>query len=193
MRSGQCAEFPIRHSMAAMKLIFLHGAPASGKLTVAKALLAALPARLLDNHAAIDAARTIFDFGAPGFWELVDTVRESLLQAAFKSDISYLIVTLCYSEPEDRPFFDQLEDDVVRNGGSVVPVFLYCSETEAAQRVGNADRVQRRKTSSVQGRSDFLSRYAIAPVPRENCLAIDTESTAPEQAAEQIMRHFALR
>jgi tRNA uridine 5-carbamoylmethylation protein Kti12 len=53
-----------------MKLIFLHGAPASGKLTVATALLKALPARLLDNHAAIDAARTVFDIGAPGFGNL---------------------------------------------------------------------------------------------------------------------------
>jgi hypothetical protein len=25
--------------------------------------------RLFDNHAAIDVARTVFDFGAPGFWE----------------------------------------------------------------------------------------------------------------------------
>jgi hypothetical protein len=50
-----------------MKLIFLHGSPAVGKLTVAKALLRLVQGRLVDNHAAIDLARTIFDFGAPGF------------------------------------------------------------------------------------------------------------------------------
>jgi tRNA uridine 5-carbamoylmethylation protein Kti12 len=49
-----------------MKLLFLHGSPATGKLTVAKALLRMVPGRLMDNHAAIDFARTIFDFGAPG-------------------------------------------------------------------------------------------------------------------------------
>ena len=47
-----------------MKLLFIHGAPASGKLTVAKAVLQAVPGRLFDNHAAIDVARTVFDFGA---------------------------------------------------------------------------------------------------------------------------------
>ena len=57
-----------------MKLLFLHGAPAAGKLTVAKALLRIVPGRLMDNHAAIDLALTIFDFGAPGFWELVHDV-----------------------------------------------------------------------------------------------------------------------
>ena len=58
-----------------MKLIFIHGAPASGKLTVAKALLRAVPGRLFDNHVAINLARTVFDLDAPGFWELVHVVR----------------------------------------------------------------------------------------------------------------------
>jgi tRNA uridine 5-carbamoylmethylation protein Kti12 len=47
-----------------MMLLFLHGSPAVGKLTVAKALLRIVPGRLMDNHAAIDLALTIFDFGA---------------------------------------------------------------------------------------------------------------------------------
>ena len=64
-----------------MKLLLLHGAPAAGKLTVAKALLRQVPGRLFDNHAAIDLARTIFDFGAPGFWELVRSLRYAALEA----------------------------------------------------------------------------------------------------------------
>ena len=65
-----------------MKLVFLHGAPASGKLTVAKALLRVVSGRLFDNHAAIDFARTMFDFGVPGFWDLVHEVRLSARDAA---------------------------------------------------------------------------------------------------------------
>lgn len=53
------------------KLVFIHGAPGSGKLTTAKALLSRVDGRLFDNHAAIDIARSVFDFGAAGFWELV--------------------------------------------------------------------------------------------------------------------------
>ena len=40
-----------------MKLIFLHGSPAVGKLTVAKALLRLVQGRLMDNHANVDLAR----------------------------------------------------------------------------------------------------------------------------------------
>src|SRR5262245_52325271 len=67
-----------------MKLIFLHGSPAVGKLTVAKALLRLVPGRLMDNHANVDLARTIFEFGAPGFWELVHSSRCIALHAAGK-------------------------------------------------------------------------------------------------------------
>jgi len=60
-----------------MKLLFLHGAPAAGKLTVAKALLRIVPGRLMDNHAAIDLALTVFDFGAPGFWRTASSSGRS--------------------------------------------------------------------------------------------------------------------
>lgn len=90
-----------------MKLLFLHGAPASGKLTVAKAVLTLVPGRLFDNHAAIDLARTVFDFGAPGFWELVHAARITVLEFAARENLPLLVMTYCYAEPDDRPAFEQ--------------------------------------------------------------------------------------
>ena len=86
-----------------MRLVFLHGAPAAGKLTVAKALLRIVPGRLFDNHAAIDLARTVFDFGAPGFWELVHSVRYAAFDAAAANGVALVVATFCYAEPDDRP------------------------------------------------------------------------------------------
>ncbi len=54
-----------------MNLVFLHGAPATGKLTVGQALASPTGGRLFDNHVSIDLARSVFEFGAPGFWDLV--------------------------------------------------------------------------------------------------------------------------
>jgi hypothetical protein len=142
-----------------MKLIFLHGAPATGKLTVAKALLRAVPGRLFDNHAAIDVARTVFDFGAPGFWSLVHTVRSSVLGAAAEHGVPLVVVTYCYAEPDDRPAFEQLEAIVQRHGGELHPVFLYCSGEEIIRRVSNADRAERRKITSEMGLNTFLAHH----------------------------------
>jgi hypothetical protein len=175
-----------------MKLIFIHGAPASGKLTVAKALLRAVPGRLFDNHAAIDLARTMFDFDSPGFWELVHAVWVSALDAAADHGVPLVATTYCYSEPEDLALFEQFEGILKRHSGELLPVFLYCSEEETARRVGNADRAGRRKIATVDALNSFRARWNIAPVPRSNCLALDTEVRSPDATAHEIIRHFAL-
>jgi hypothetical protein len=175
-----------------MSLIFLHGAPATGKLTVARALLEAVPGRLFDNHAAIDVVRTVFDFGAPGFWQLVHKIRSSVLDAAAEHGVSLVVATYCYAEPDDRPAFEQFEAIVQRHGGRLHPVFLHCSRQELVRRVSNADRVARRKTTSEKGLDQFLAQYNISPVPRTDCLRLDTETMSADAAAQDIIRHFGL-
>jgi hypothetical protein len=103
----------------AMKLIFIHGAPASGKLTVARALLRAVPGRLFDNHAAIDLALTVFDFGAPGFWQLVDIVWSSAIDVAAKHEVALIATTYCYAEREDRERLERVERLLKRHGGEL--------------------------------------------------------------------------
>ena len=175
-----------------MKMVFLHGSPASGKLTVAKALLAMAPGRLFDNHAAIDLARTIFDFGAPGFWELVHSVRCSTFDAAAEQGVGLVVTTFCYAEPDDRPQFEDFEAIMRQHGGELLPVFLRCSREEAARRVGNPDRVERRKMTSAENLIKDLDSNNFAPVPRSDCLKLDTEARPAQATAREIISHFGL-
>jgi hypothetical protein len=175
-----------------MKLLFLHGAPATGKLTIAKALLRTVPGRLFDNHAAIDLARTIFEFDAPGFWDLVRNVRYASLDAAGEHGIAMLVTTYCYAEPDDRPEFEKFEEIVQRHGGKLLPVFLHCSRDEALRRVGNPDRLERRKMSSVEALNKFLDDHTFTPVPRADCLMLDTGMRSAQATAQEIVRHYGL-
>ncbi len=175
-----------------MKLLLLHGAPAVGKLTVAKALLRQVPGRLFDNHAVIDLARTMFDFGAPGFWDLVHSVRYAALEAGAANGVALAVMTFCYAEPDDRTQFVAFEDIMQRNGGELLPVFLHCSREEAMKRVGNPDRVERRKMTSAASLGKYLDDYNFTPVPSADCLALDTEAQSAEAAAREIVSHFAL-
>jgi hypothetical protein len=175
-----------------VKLVFLHGSPATGKLTVAKALLRMVAGRLFDNHVAIDLARTIFDFGAPGFWELVHSVRCSALDAAAAHGVTLVVTTFCYAEPDDRPQYEEFEEIMQRHGGELLPVFLHCSREEAIRRVGNPDRVERRKMTSGESLIGDLDRYKFSPVPRADCLKLDTEVRSAEATAQEIIRRFGL-
>jgi hypothetical protein len=175
-----------------MKLVFLHGSPAVGKLTVAKALLRMVSGRLFDNHAAIDLARTIFDFGAPGFWQLVHGIRCSAIDAAAEHSVSLVVTTFCYAEPDDLPQYREFEDIVQRRHGELLPVFLHCSREEAARRVGNPDRVERRKIISQEGLFRDLDNFRFPPVPRSDCLKLDTELRSADLNAQEIVRYFGL-
>ena len=175
-----------------MKLLFLHGAPAAGKLTIAKALLRIVPGRLMDNHAAIDLALTVFDFGSPGFWELVHDVRRSALNAAAEHGVPLLVTTFCYADPEDREQVRQFEEIMQRHGAKLLPVFLHCSREEAVRRVGNPDRAERRKITSGEHLIRELDRYDLTAVPRPDCLRLDTGVNPAEVTAQKIVGHFRL-
>jgi hypothetical protein len=172
--------------------VFIHGAPAAGKLTTARALLWLVNGRLFDNHAAIDVARTVFDFNAPGFWELVQVVRMSVLDAAGERCKPLVVMTSVYVEPDDVPLFEQFESIVQRRGGEILPVFLQCSTEEIIRRIGNADRIVKKKIASEQGARNFMAEHKVRAVPRRNCLVLDSETRGAEANAQEIARHFGL-
>ncbi len=175
------------------KLLFLHGPPATGKLTVAKAILKTIPGRLFDNHASIDLAKTIFEFGAPGFWELVNKVKMNAIESSAEHGVPFLLYTSCYSHPEDYENYKKMEEVIARYNGKVMPVFLSCSDDALKARVANPDRVKRGKVSSIEELEEFLKSWNMAPIPRPNCLRLNSEKDSPEEIAKTIVRHFELK
>jgi hypothetical protein len=134
-----------------MNLIYLHGSPAVGKLTVARELLCAIPGRLLDNQASIDFGRTLFEFGTAEFWRFVHQLRLIAVQYAAPSDIPNLIQTSCYSDPESRPHFERLQEIVENQHGRLVIVYMCADANTLNQRVGNPDRRERQELTSQEG------------------------------------------
>ena len=173
-----------------MKLLFIHGPPGAGKLTTAKALLGRVPGRLFDNHAAIDVARTVYDFGAPGFWELVREVRLSVLESAGRTNVALVVMTFVYV-PEDLVIFQQFEACVKKHDGELLPVFLDCAVDELARRIDNPDRVARKKLTSAESLRATMAEDKIEPVPRA-CLMLNSEATDANANALAIIRHFSL-
>ena len=57
-----------------MRLLFLHGPPAAGKLTIARELAATTGFRVFHNHATVDALLSVFEFGSAPFVELRERI-----------------------------------------------------------------------------------------------------------------------
>src|SRR6059036_357791 len=89
-----------REVRAGMKLVFVYGPPASGKLTVAKELAKLTGFRLFHNHVSIQFVQSLFEFGTKTFWRLTNTYRLEMIEQAAKDGID-TIFTFVYSKGED--------------------------------------------------------------------------------------------
>ncbi|WP_298844282.1 hypothetical protein [uncultured Roseobacter sp.] len=176
-----------------MDLIFIHGHPAVGKRTIAHRLADFLPARVLENHDSIDLAKTVLDFGAPGFWNLVGELRISLLRAAARSENAFIVTTACYVHPEDLPVLTEWESVLAKEKGSLVPVYLHCATELLFERVSAPDRLARGKLTSHEGLQSHLDRNDYCAVPRPDVISIDTGAHAPADAAELIRSQILKR
>jgi hypothetical protein len=174
-----------------MNLIYLHGPPASGKLTIAKELAARTNCGVFHNHLAIDLARPFFEFGSDEFWALVGDVRLTSLRSAAASPKT-IVYTSCYDHPVDLPRFEEIERIVQQSGGAVSPFYLQCSIAELERRVSHPSRVEIAKVRSVAGLHALLRRWNCVAVPRDGCITIVTDSKTPSECADEIIAELEL-
>ena len=175
-----------------MKLILIHGAPATGKFSVARALSDLTGVPLVDNHATHEVPRMVFGFGKPGFWELVHELRLTTFAAAARASLPALIVTSAYAAPQDDLLVDDYERTVSAFGGGLLPVYLHCSEETLMKRVTAPDRLARGKIASTATLKDYLARNDFVAIRRDNCLSFSTETAPVKRTAAAIAEALSL-
>lgn len=90
-----------------MKMIFLYGPPAVGKLTVAKELTKLTGYKLFHNHLTVDLVSSLYEWGSPKYWKYLRSIREQLLANLAKDDIN-IIFTYVYAAGEDEEVMDRM-------------------------------------------------------------------------------------
>lgn len=170
-----------------MKLIVLYGPPASGKLTVAKALSKITGYKIFHNHLLIDLLEKVLPWGSSDFKNYMDKYFFELLEVAMKHNVEGLIVTMVYYKDFDKPYLKTLVKTVEKQGGEVCFVQLKCSTKELLRRVTNASRKKFKKISTVQILKQSLKKHDIvSSVDYANNLVIDSEKNTPVSAARKI-------
>jgi hypothetical protein len=175
-----------------LKLVFLYGLPATGKLTVAQELSAITGYKLFHNHLAVDLLLSVFDFGSPPFVDLREQIWLSVFDHACRGQLPGLIFTFA-PEATVRPgFVDRVVNLVTRDRGEVIFVELTCSPAELKRRIDSPSRRQFGKLTSVplfeQLQAEGKLDASQMPAPS---LSIDTAACTPQQAATQIAHLLA--
>jgi hypothetical protein len=169
-----------------MNLIFIHGAPAVGKLTVARELARLTGFRLFHNHLTVDLLSAVFEFGSEPFVTLREQIWLSVFREAAQQKVS-LIFTFNPEATVREGFIQDAIETVESAGGKVIFVELHCSSEEAERRLENPSRGQFGKLRSVgqfkelkqAGAFEFARLPATGP-------SIDTTHRGPKETAELI-------
>ena len=171
-----------------MELVFLHGPPASGKLTIARALAARTGYGLFHNHLVVDALLSTFAFGSEPFVALREEIWLSVFREAARHGRS-LIFTFA-PERTVRPGFPEAVVKTVEGaGGKVVFVEIACDDAEIERRLDDPSRAAFGKLASRQLWRELRDSGALSypPLPRP-CVVIDTGTCIADEAASLIMQ-----
>jgi hypothetical protein len=176
-----------------MKLIFIYGLPATGKLTVAQELVAITGYKLFHNHLVVDTLLSVFEFGSPEFVELREEFWLSIFDKACRSQLPGLIFTFAPEATVRPEFIGKTIGTVEAAGGEVDFIELTCPLPELKRRMGGLSRLQYKKLTSVplfeqlHEEGSFDASYM--PKPR---LSICTSDNQPARAALKIARELDL-
>lgn len=183
----------LEHRTNDMKLLFIYGPPAAGKLSVANEVAKIAGFKVFHNHLSIDAIVPIFKFGSRPFMKLVEMIRVETVGEAARENVD-LIFTFCYAKGIDEEHVEKVETAARENGAEVYFVLLRSSEDELKRRIVLEDRRKHGKANTIEMIENFLESYDLcSPIPGTDSLEIDNTDLSPQDAARRIVEHFCLQ
>lgn len=177
-----------------MKLIFLHGLPGVGKLTVARALAQLTGFRIFHNHLAVDLVTSVFEFGSLPFVELREKIWLEVFSRAAAAKLDGLIFTFAFDRTVRGGFIANTREVIESSGGEVLFVELQCSIPELERRIEQPSRQSFGKLSSVEQFRELKEAGAFVDpgIPRER-LVVDTTELSASGAASLIISKLRLK
>jgi len=176
-----------------VKLIFLHGLPGVGKLTVARELAKLTGFEIFHNHLAVDLVESVFDFGSLPFVELREKIWLDVFSQAVAARLNGLVFTFAYDRTVQGSFIGNTLKIIESGDGAVLFVELKCSAEELERRIEDPSRRRFGKLSSVGQFRELKAAGAFVDpgIPAER-LVVDTTEISATDAARRIVRESGL-
>jgi hypothetical protein len=168
-----------------MKLVFLHGPPAVGKLTVARELAALTGFRLFHNHLTVDLVSSLFPFGSEAFVQLREQIWLAAFAEAARNSVS-LIFTFNPERTVRDSFIQETINAIEAAGGQVIFIELTCADEELERRMEDASRKEFGKLASVEQYRSLRDAGAFQFPKLPNGLILDVTALQPAESAQLI-------
>ena len=182
-----------------MKLVFLIGSGAVGKMTVGQELAKITALRLFHNHMMIEPVIEIFGT----YNGVVNQLRETIFKEFAKSDHYGMIFTYmwAFDQQADWDYVEHVKSIFEPYGTDVYYVELVASQGVRLQRNGTENRLRNKASKrDVEASNQRVMRedakYRLVSyegeIPFENYMRIDNSDLAPDIVARMIQERFDL-
>ena len=175
-----------------MKLVFLNGAPATGKWTVAQELAKLTGFKIMHNHLTGDVVREFFDWGDKEGHDLHKVLKFEILSYLSKSSIKGIIMTYCFATNSDESEVKRLLKLAKKCNFEVCFVRLSCDVKELKRRVRLESRKKHRKLTTCKDLDETLNHWEFSAVPGVENLEIENTTLSAKKVAKMIKEHFKL-
>lgn len=174
-----------------MKLIYIYGPPAVGKLTVAQELAKITNFKLFHNHLTADYVSNLFPERNEMSNELKQEIACKMFEAAAKHNIN-LIFTMAHEEKYNN-FVKRIIDIIEKFNGEILFIKLSCDETKLHERIIKDSRKQFGKATTHEELKIILKRAdKFKTVPFKESLEIDNTELSPKECAQKIKDYYRL-
>jgi len=174
-----------------MKLLFLYGPPASGKLTVAQKLSATTGIPLFHNHLSRDLVKDIYGDNIRQHYGLVDRIRYDVLDYCAKNQTD-IIFTYVYEGEEDDADIRKFTEIITHNHGTVHFIELTAEREDLIKRAANESRKQHKKLVDPTKMARITKNMDKYSIPFVDSLKINTSQLSPEESVALITQKIKL-
>jgi len=184
-------------------VVHLVGYPASGKLTVAKALVAAAEARgrtfvRLDNHLTGDVILSVVDRSITPIpaevWDRVEDVREVMYRAIVElspPEWSFVVTNVVRDADErEARTVTRVHQLAQERSSRHLAVRVSCDRDVLLSRVTAPDRFTRHKWTDPDGVARYMDACDMIDLSAYDTFDLDTTVVSPEQSADAILAHL---
>ena len=183
-----------------MKLVFLIGNGAVGKMTVGQELMKLTGLRLFHNHMTIEPVIEVF-----GYYNgtVVTKMREAVFESFAKSDNYGMIFTYmwAFDQQDDWDYIEHVTDIFKKQGAEVYYVELVAPQEVRLKRNETENRLNNKasKRNLEFSRNNILThdrKYRLesydGEITFENYIKIDNTNLEPAEVAKMIQERFSL-
>lgn len=183
-----------------MKLVFILGDAAVGKMTVGQELMRITDLRLFHNHMTIEPVIEIF-----GYYDgkAISEMREAIFRNFAASDRCGMIFTLmmAFDQQSDWEYLEHIRSIFEPYGTQFYYVELIAPQEVRLQRNATENRLKNKPSKRdieisnrrlIEDDKNYRCVSYVGEIPFENYLRIENSDKAPEEVARMIQQAFQL-